>query len=167
MPTDARRRRRRSAAVLASLTTGTVAIGAGALPLVLGQGTAFADGGASKDLEFTFVRNGQEISCTVHGSSQHTYFADTDTTLLRGDTNVDPEEPGCAENVVALSVIATWAPEPGGPRTRVAIGRSEGGTVATVFANDEGRTGSIVVEHEVLFECDPGLCQAKLTTTPK
>jgi hypothetical protein len=148
------------------------AIGAGALPLVLSQGAAFAGGPpqhqAGKSVEFTFVRSGVEITCTVRGNSSYTRFTDPDHTVLRGDTSIDPNDPGCAENVSLLSVQASWAAEPGDQWTQVAIGQSDG-TVATVLANDQGGIGSFTVEHQVSFDCDagPGLCRTTFTTTPK
>jgi hypothetical protein len=150
-----------------------VAIGAGALPLVLGQGTALAgtppNASAGKDVEFTFTRGGQQLTCTVRGGSQYSYFPELDYTVLRGDTSIDPNDAGCADAVSLLMVTASWAAEPGDEWRQVAVGRSEGGTVATVPANDQGGIASLVVEHEVAFVCDagPGLCRTTFTTTPK
>jgi hypothetical protein len=148
------------------------AIGAGALPLVPALGVAAGpipiDGRDSRSVEFTFVKDGQEITCTVRGSSLFTVFEEPEEyTVLRGDTSIDPEQPGCAENVSLLTVTASWGPEPGDEPSRVAISHSWGGTTATVLANDEGRTGRIVVLHEATFACDAGFCRAATNTLPK
>jgi len=147
------------------------AVGAGALPLVLGQGMAAAgapiDGSDGRSVELTFVRNGQEITCTVRGNSIFTYFGEPTGTVMRGDTSIDPEEPGCAESVTTLSVRVRWGPEPGDEPSRTAIGVSEGGTTATVLTSDEGRTGRIIVDHEATFACDTGFCRVATNTLPK
>ena len=135
------------------------ALSAGALPFVLGQGTASA-AFAESERSLTFTYQGQEVTCRLFGQSD----------VLDGDgsaassTNAD-QDPRCAGH---LAVSVTYV-DTGG------VQRTSGATTATgsdVSHSVQGVRDSFTATHTVRFvNCedliDPSACELSFQTTPK
>ena len=148
------------------LSSKALLAGAGAsLPLaaLLAQPAAAAVSSATED--FTFVRGGEEVTCTIFASSVLNYDSDEDRTTLAMETRMSDTEAACRDAVIATHSGGFYQ-EPDGSN-EVVEGFSESHHVSTQWA-EAGQVTSFTVQHEVYFRCDDAVsCVAELETSPK
>ena len=122
-----------------------------------------------KDVDYTFTRGGQQLTCTVHAAASNSYDPGSQRTTLSFTTAVE-DDPGCWDATEAVQASATWQ------RSDAEYPDSVGTYTPTYFQlfdyNLQGVTVTrYAVSHTVYFLCDNPpprtSCHVDILTQPK
>jgi hypothetical protein len=144
--------------------------GAGAsVPLagLLAQPAGAALKFANVSEDFTFVRGGQEVTCTVVASSYVDYDSERDVTALQVHTRLDDGDPLCHDSIVATDATGLYQLSDGSTESLHSTSDSHT-TLASLLRT--GAVTSMTVRHNAYFLCDDGSqssCMFEVNTSPK
>ena len=144
-------------------TKTAVALTAGALPLVLGIGTAGADESFSQSFstDHTFTSgDGRSVTCTLSGEANLFRPSGSEAFLADALTDASGVDPSCGSTFV--EVVATYV-DPGGRRKTTGANSIDGDV--QWFADDVA--GDLRVVHRASFNDCRANCQVSVTTSPK
>jgi hypothetical protein len=142
--------------------------GAGAsVPLagLLAQPAGAAAKFANISEDFTFVRNGQEVTCTVVAASSVDYDSERDLTSLQVHTRLDDDDQLCRDSVSATDATGLYQVSDGKTESLHSASDSHW-TQASLLRT--GPVTSMTVWHNVYFRCDgQSSCGFEMNTSPK
>ena len=151
-------RRRARLATIAAISMPVLGLGAGRAGAASETGTA----------SVTFHHLGNEVTCTIEGSSSVDYLPSRDASVMHASTRLaSTSEPDCPSLMLFMSATGYYRVE--GTTEEESFGASSQETAAVANAAVSGVVVDLRGVHRAEFRCDEGpmRCVATFLTNPK